>query len=206
MPIIEVLTVNVSDGFVKDPKVVYQLVNILKNVPGYITTYYGFQHEDKTKGYVLNVWETVGHHAALMQEPSYPEVVTAFSLMPAAPMPENTVMDHVAFAPYPVTALDAPITEMAVVTLKEGQDAKLLKEELANLAKALDVAKGAHPLCSFGASRQRPEHNVLLVGWDNIQIHNDSVYGPGGPTDVIARIKKLADVSVSHTAFTKAQF
>lgn len=37
MPLIEVLAVNVSDGFTKDPKVVYQLVNILKNVPGYIT-------------------------------------------------------------------------------------------------------------------------------------------------------------------------
>ncbi len=96
--------------------------------------------------------------------------MTAFSLMPAAPMPENTVMDHVAFAPYPVTALDAPVTEMAVVTLKDGQDAKLLNEELANLAKALDTAKGAHPPCSFGSSRQRPEHNVLLVGWDTIQV------------------------------------
>ncbi|KAF7422424.1 hypothetical protein PC9H_010580 [Pleurotus ostreatus] len=206
MPLIEVLAVNVSDGFTKDPKVVYQLVNILKNVPGYITTYYGFQQEDKTKGYVLNVWETYEHHAALMQEPNYPEVVTAFSLMPAAPMPENTVMDHVAFAPYPVTALDAPVTEMAILTLKEGQDAKVLNEELAKLAKALDAAKGAHPPCSFGASRQRPEHNVLLVGWDNVQAHLDSVYGPGGPTDVIERLGKLADVSFSHTAFTKVQF
>lgn len=105
-----------------------------------------------------------------MQEPNYPEVVTAFSLMPAAPMPENTVMDHVAFAPYPVTALDAPVTEMAILTLKEGQDAKVLNEELAKLAKALDAAKGAHPPCSFGASRQRPEHNVLLVGWENVQV------------------------------------
>ncbi|KAJ8518396.1 hypothetical protein ONZ45_g4504 [Pleurotus djamor] len=115
--------------------------------------------------------------------------------------PKSFIMSH--FETDPTIALEAPTTEVAFITLNDLKEKDALTTELDALNIVFQSVKGVHLPWALAFAREVPEKAFMLIGWDNAEAHIAAVYGPGGPTDIVDRIGKLAGLSVHHASFQK---
>ncbi|EPQ49812.1 hypothetical protein GLOTRDRAFT_134581, partial [Gloeophyllum trabeum ATCC 11539] len=117
LPVAELVLFTSSQAHQKDQGILGRSIDILNKTEGKIATYHGPEVEDPTNGYLFVLWQTLGHHKALMSGPTYPALVE--TLKPAVGGPFE--MLHINFTKDPTPALEAPVTEVALVTLKPGK-------------------------------------------------------------------------------------
>jgi len=167
-------------------------------VDGCLGLYHGITEEDKTTIFIFIVWETFEHHKALMDHPEYPGII---GLRPSF-VPDGVKMKHVQFIQDPFTALSAPITEIADMTLKEGKTKEDLAEVLAVSASNFEADAPYLP-AAWGESREEPGKGyVLIIGWNSSKEHLGIVAKPSYATP-IQNLVNTVDSKMFHVALKK---
>lgn len=120
------------------------------------------------------------------------------------------------------SALDAPVTEFATITLKEGANAAIVEDKLAKLitvAKGWGRARGNYG-GSWGPVVDEDGKYFFTLGWESfevwvlclpskgrtdavMQVFKQTVYSSPEAIDIIVGIKELADVEVQHASLSK---
>ncbi|KZT15565.1 hypothetical protein NEOLEDRAFT_1081990, partial [Neolentinus lepideus HHB14362 ss-1] len=191
------------EAYQKDQGVLKGLIEILDATDGKISTYHGPQIEDASQAYSfvctyafpslphrphpLPVWQSYEHHIALMNAPIYAKLIE--TLKPAMGGPFEMI--HVKFTKNPTPVLEAPVTEVAFITLKPGKT----KEQVAPLLDQL-TSRG---LSAWGPTIEKEDTLVLTFGWASVEEHTEVISkAPEEAKKVLASIKELADIKLAH--------
>ncbi|KZT28058.1 hypothetical protein NEOLEDRAFT_1239812 [Neolentinus lepideus HHB14362 ss-1] len=187
LPVIELVTFTSSEAYQKDQGVLKGLIEILDATDGKISTYHGPQIEDASQGYFFVLWQSYEHHVALMNAPVYAKLIE--TLKPAVGGPFEMI--HVRFTKNPTPVLEAPVTEVAFITLKPGKT----KEQVAPLLDQL-TSRG---LSAWGPTIEKEDTLVLTFGWASVEEHTEVISNaPEEAKQVLASIKELADIKLAH--------
>ncbi|KAI0654789.1 hypothetical protein C8Q70DRAFT_925142 [Cubamyces menziesii] len=207
LPTIEVVWKEATEAFRANPKdrsLVKESFDILSAQQGQLQKYFGVKHEDNATAYGIISWATMEDHQRLMDNKElYPVLgkATASWFKPDGP----PTMLHVRPTSEPYKAFEAPVTEIAWFTLKEGQSKSELEQLVDTLAKAIGAAGEAKGVYSpaWGPTVEKDNVLGLFIGWSSVQTHWDFVTSDKASADLIAKIKTIADVDLVHIPFTK---
>ncbi|KAG5652876.1 hypothetical protein H0H81_003239 [Sphagnurus paluster] len=144
-----------------------------------------------------SVWESYEHHMKLTQEPAYPEMIK--SIAPAVSGP--TDLQHVDFDEDATKALDAPATEVVVLTPKSGTAQEDFDAKIATLRESLNKEPACH-VVAVGESREKKGTWFMLIGWDSIEAHMD-VAAKDALKEIVKSFFAIADVDLVHTNLVK---
>lgn len=87
------------------------------------------------------------------------------------------VTPHIYFDVDLTNAFNAPFTEFASFTLKEGQSRDELLTVLKKMRTGIDqVFSLKHAPCALGKCVENPETFYLVAGWDNVAVSDGTVY------------------------------
>ncbi|EPQ53605.1 hypothetical protein GLOTRDRAFT_100664 [Gloeophyllum trabeum ATCC 11539] len=197
LPVAELVLFTSSEAYQNDQGVLGGLIDILNKTEGKIATYHGPEVEDPTKGYLFVLWQTLEHHKALMSGPTYPALVE--TLKPAVGGPFE--MLHINFTKDPTPALEAPVTEVALVTLKPGKT----KEEVGPLLhKLTGLPTPGIVLSTWGPTVEKEETLIIAAGWESVEAHKQASKGVSGEVaQLIASIRELVDIKITHGKLKK---
>lgn len=115
----------------------------------------------------LTVWETYEHHQRLMKHANYPDLLRVFK---PATIDEFDVQ-YVDFGVDPVAALEAPVTEIAILKPKMGASKNDFLSNFKNLSEKLIRAESCHSVI-WGESRGHGGSFIAVIGWDSIQVNS----------------------------------
>ena len=119
---------------------------------------------------LCQVWESFDHYKKLTESAGFPDLIE--SMKPAMAGPLQTL--HAEVKTDPTTALEAPVTEVTIVSIKEGKTF----EDVRPLGEALDASchllKGNHVPSSWGPVVQDVQKIGVAVGWDSVEV--SSIY------------------------------
>ncbi|ESK87592.1 hypothetical protein Moror_1950 [Moniliophthora roreri MCA 2997] len=199
MPVTEIAWFKSTKTYQNDHSLTAETARRLIQLDGLHEIYFGFQHEDPTIAYVLNIWESYGHYEAANKHESYAETFATFQ-----PALEGTFQDiSVVLAETPSIpklkeAVTAGITEIVVTQLKEGGAAVV-----PSLIEAIDASPHLFGH-SWGPVRGKEGEYVLVVGWASREAHSEAAR-TGKIPDVIERgAKTLSNARIAHAKFWKA--
>jgi hypothetical protein len=153
----------------------------------------------------------------LTESAEFPDLVE--SMKPAMAGPLHIL--HAEVKTDPTTALEAPVTEVTIVDIKEGTF-----EDIKPLGEAIDanahLLKGTHIPSSWGRSIQDCQKIGVAVGWDSVEVSSigsllswQSILNhlavqahaamPGIPpfSQIFAKMSELADLTTCHVKFKK---
>ncbi|KAJ7761592.1 hypothetical protein DFH07DRAFT_918321 [Mycena maculata] len=199
MPTVQIGTFPVSEAFLSKPEIFKAPLDVIKTSDGHISSFYGSQVEDGKTGYFVSVWESYEHHQKLIGEPSYANLIEALKPAAAGKLDRN----HFNVTGDADTALSSPAVEFVVFTLKADSSADKLVPLLEDLAKALNIATGAHPPCMWGQSIENKSKYLLIVGWDTVAAHWEAVKEGTDLHKIVVSITGQADLTIGHSHITK---
>ncbi|EMD34351.1 hypothetical protein CERSUDRAFT_117230 [Gelatoporia subvermispora B] len=199
LPCVEIAWAGSADAYRENPadiSLVQPALDILKRFPGIVKVYHGLQTEDQKDCYIYNVWETLGHHEALQKHPEEYPALRAAVLKFWGTHPRIL---HVQPTSEPYAALGAPVTELALFTLKPGQSKEKL-EELASLLTGGAPREGTGLIDAvWGPVVERSDMVGLILGWTSVEAHWKLVTTDPGAIDLLKQIREIADIEVTHT-------
>ncbi|KAG5638727.1 hypothetical protein H0H81_010710 [Sphagnurus paluster] len=143
----------------------------------------------KTDGMILFSYED---HMKLAQDPSYPGMISPLTLAMSGP----TDVQHVDFDEDGTKALDAPATEIVLLTLKPDTALADLHSRLKNLKDTVEKVPTCHAV-AVGESRDKNGTWFILMGWDSIQAHKDVAAKPEFQ-EIGKSLFAIADVNPVH--------
>ncbi|KAI8999032.1 hypothetical protein BD414DRAFT_512575 [Trametes punicea] len=206
LPTIEVVYKPATEAFRANPRdasLVKPAFDILSAQKGQLQKYYGLQHEDQTTAYAIIAWQELEDHYKLMNDAeTYPRLGEAVKGFFHPSARQNMV--HVRPTAEPYKAFEAPVTEIAWFTLKEGASKGDLEQQVDALTKAINAA-GPSSGVVFGAWGPTVENDnlvALFIGWHSVEAHWNTVKDKTF-SDMIAKISTIASVEVMHVPLTK---
>jgi hypothetical protein len=114
----------------------------------------------------LTEWETVEHHRNVMKQESYREVMKSINPL----FTGELKMEHIPLDKSPIAALSAPVTEVAILTLKPGKSKAELMAAIVPAAAEVSKLRGLHPPIVYGCPVENENKVVALLGWDSVQV------------------------------------
>ncbi|CDO68872.1 hypothetical protein BN946_scf185000.g15 [Trametes cinnabarina] len=206
LPTIEVVWKQATEAFRADPKNrehVKSAFDILSAQKGQLQKYFGVQHEDRATAYAIIAWAELDDHYKLMNDAeTYPRLGEATKSFFEPSSPSNMV--HVRPTAEPFKAFEAPVTEIAWFTLKEGHSKSDLEQQVDALTKTILAGGPANGVVSgaWGPTVEKDSVIGLFLGWTSVEAHwnavKDKTIG-----DMIAKIQTIASVEVIHIPLTK---
>ncbi|KAF8428052.1 hypothetical protein L210DRAFT_3564460 [Boletus edulis BED1] len=189
----EILIFEASDGFRNDPGLVIPAFDVALKAKGVQSpVYYGKQIEEpSTWGYLILNWDEYESHKALIDGPTYPDVIAG--LKSSIGGSARTEMYHVKFAS-PTIALEMPVTEVAILSLKAPENRAALVDILTKLSEASEKR------FVFGQTREDENKYVLIAGWPTVEAHQEI---SAKPEVAAAREKLLSLANKEHAYHTK---
>ncbi|KAN0079819.1 hypothetical protein V8E55_009385 [Tylopilus felleus] len=158
------------------------------NAPGY----YGIQIENPTTGYIIIHWDSHEIHKAFASHPSFPAINEAFK----PSLGGNVVIYDVSFSA-PTVALEKPVTEILVLSLKAPEN----REAVVDILTKFSEASGK--MLVFGQTCQDENKYVVLGGWPTVEAHWETATKP----EVSAALDKLHSLAnkehLYHTSLSK---
>ncbi|KAI0350210.1 hypothetical protein OH77DRAFT_1514494 [Trametes cingulata] len=209
LPTIEVVHKRATEAFRANPKdasLVKDAFDILSAQKGQLQKYYGLEHEDKETAYAVIAWEELEDHYRLMKDAeTYPRLGAATSTFFDSTQPGKETMLHVRPTSEPYKAFEAPVTEIAHFTLKEGKSKSELEELVDTLAKAVNAAGDSEGAvyAAWGPTVEKDNLVVLFIGWTSVEAHWNAVQNNKTLSDLVSKGKSLADIQLVHVAFSK---
>jgi len=201
-PVVEILKAKATDAWRTDGvKSVQGVVDILKKTPGFLSVHAGTESQDPSYWYAFIVWESVQRHQALIDNKDvYPQLME--SLLKGAS--EIAYMFHAGFdLNGPDAALNAPITEIAVWTLKEGTDKKKFSETLNSLITRAASKEGKVYPGGWGPVVEDEKKFAILLGWNSLEEFKAIVGADEKIQELIGELRELADIDLKHVVLTK---
>ncbi|KAI0373280.1 hypothetical protein BV20DRAFT_963120 [Pilatotrama ljubarskyi] len=210
LPTLEIVHKRATEAFRANPKdasLVKPAFDILSAQKGQLQKYYGVEHEDKETAYAVIAWEELEDHYKLMNDKeTYPRLREATKGFFDASQPGKEAMLHVRPTSEPYKAFEAPVTEIAYFTAKEGKSKSEIEELVDALAKAMNAAGQSEGVfhAAWGPSVEKDNVVVLFIGWTNVEAHWNAVQTNKTLSEIVAKCRATADVHLIHVAFTKA--
>jgi len=163
-PTTEILIFEASNEFRNDPRLAIPAFElVLKNVGVHAPVYYGKQVEDpSTRGYIFLNWDSYEAHKAVMNAPSYQAILEA--LKPSLSASGKAEMYHVQFSA-PTIALEKPVTEVVVLTLKAPENRATVVDILSKFSEASEKT------LVFGQTCEDENKYILIGGWPTVEAH-----------------------------------
>ncbi|KAI0056116.1 hypothetical protein BV25DRAFT_1832582 [Artomyces pyxidatus] len=187
-----------SEAYLSNPSIIQPVFGYLKASKGINEIYQGLQTEQPNI-YVINTWDELKDHQNLIEDK---ENYSALGVHTARTRSENSEESivHAIFLEDPRGAFGAPVTEIAHITPKEGVAPGAVEEVLvAILGWRSDpdvVVRGG----AYGRLVEKPETFVLVLGWDTVEDHINTVTA-GAPEQVVAKLKSVGLVELVHVKF-----
>ncbi|OCH89086.1 hypothetical protein OBBRIDRAFT_40125 [Obba rivulosa] len=198
LPCIEIVSAVSTDAYREDPVGVSQpAFSIIKNAEGAIKIYHGLQSEEAKGVYLYVVWETLDHHRKFQADATeYPKLIEkTSSIWGAAPR-----ILHVHPTTDPYAALAAPVTELALLTIKPGQS----KEALLDIVKKLttDGTPGEKGFVSavYGTVAESDDTIALIAGWESVEAHWKLVTTDPEAVALLTQMRSIATPEIAHAA------
>ncbi|KAG2119398.1 hypothetical protein DEU56DRAFT_836309 [Suillus clintonianus] len=165
IPTTEIIIFETSEEFRKDPSILSPGFDIVSKVDGaQMPVYCGLQIENPTTGYLFLNWDSLAHHQALIESPSYGSLLE--TLKPAFGGPMK--MYHVIFNDHPI-AFKQPVTEVLRITLKDPSH----RAEVSDiLSKISDMTK---KMLVFGPTLENENEIILVGGWESVEVGVDII-------------------------------
>jgi quinol monooxygenase YgiN len=138
--------------------------------------YYGLEAENPKIGVTFVNWDSYEQHQAIVHTPAFAKLVASAAPALAAPYK----LYHVRFSA-PTIALNYPVTEVAILTLKAPENRAGVVAILSGIAKA------TNNLYAFGLTRGDDNKYVAICGWESVEAHRKAVSNPESQE----RLKKL---------------
>ncbi|OSC96598.1 hypothetical protein PYCCODRAFT_1440928 [Trametes coccinea BRFM310] len=206
IPTIEVVWKRATDAFCANPKdaeLVKPAFDILSAQKGQLQKYFGIQHEDQATAYAVIAWQELEDHLRLMNDKeTYPRLGEATKTFfdPSA----SQSMVHVRPLSEPFKAFEAPVTEIAWFTLKDGQSKNDLEQRVDALMKAILAGGPSNGVVSgaWGPTVEKDSLIGLFLGWQSVEAHWEAVKDKT-ISDMIAQIQTIASVDLIHIPLTK---
>lgn len=114
-------------------------------------------------------WETIEHHKAFMADKEQSPKMLQGLFQVAK---EMVFMTHVTFSGDLIPVLDAPVTEFAVWTLKEGADRAAFQKDLAALHEQLKREIPSEEMIDggWGPSVEDEKKFIFGLGWHSLEV------------------------------------
>jgi len=196
MPITEFVTFKASEAYIADSAVIQPAVKLLAEHEGVLSVFTGFEVEDPTVGYLFVVWEKLEHHEKLMQDSSYPTILSTLAAAQSGP---PLSMLHFDMTDDPTKGLTAPVTDLTYMTLKEGKTKADVEPFFATFAWIADLGRGFH----HGQCVEKPELFVVLMGWASIEAHMEAGKAPEFAA-LVGDALAVMDIHVKHAKIHKS--
>jgi len=201
-PVVEIVSFHSVKSYRDDPaKALAGFVDVIKKLDGHVATYHAPEVEDDTKAYLIIEWKSYEHHKAIMESPSYSNIVA--SLRPAL----STFVDpaikavHVDFDKDPSAAFGAPATEMASFALNDPSKKAIAVENLKLLA---DTYMKGSIMKAWGPTVEDENLFMVAVGWVNIAAHYEAkLTMPEEAKKAVAVLYDICTVKFNHAHFVK---
>ncbi|KAF8835839.1 hypothetical protein BDN67DRAFT_1072219 [Paxillus ammoniavirescens] len=161
----------------------------VQNPPCYI----GSQIENVKTGSPFSIdWDSYEGHQAVMNHPSYPEVIGIVRPFPGA----EVQIYHVQFLAQTV-ALEKPVTEVLVLTLKAAENRAAVVDILSKISEA------SQKNLVFGQTIEDENKYIVVGGWPTVEAHWETVTKP----DAVAALTKLYSLTTrNHLYHTKLEY
>jgi len=168
---------------------------VLKKQNGLVKIRSGLQVEDDTVLCWVLDWESLEYHQAFMASDVYKPFVAGLRQFS-----QSSSMVHVTFEPASEASqvFGAPVTEIAVVTMKPGVDGAKLEHGFPAMQGVIKdpQTKGAHGVVC-GVTVESPDQYVIASGWDSVEAHITAI-APPSAQEVLKHAFMLADFDVKH--------
>ncbi|KAF8158085.1 hypothetical protein B0H34DRAFT_440813 [Crassisporium funariophilum] len=202
MPVVELVNFLASEALLANNDLTAEPMKAFGKVEGCLSVHFGPQVEDKKTAYMMVAWETLEHHIAFTKSAVYPELMKA--LGPAVGGPLD--VKHVHYNEDTTNALQAAVTEITTVKLKEGKSFEGdLKPIIDVISEKAPLAKGGNPPVAFGEYVETPGVYSMLIGWDSLEAHGEVVKQEPF-AKLIPNLFATGDLTICHVVFKKLQF
>ncbi|KAF9485232.1 hypothetical protein BDN70DRAFT_681647 [Pholiota conissans] len=168
MPMVEFVWWPGTDAFLSDlENVISATVAHISSAPGCLRIFYGLEEEDRTKFWMIVVWQSHAHHQAMMDSPDY-------ALMVGRLRPYfggELKMNHVEFVHGEGPAFGAPITTISFLKSTKDSGGDEVDETLKSLTKS-SGAVGA----TWGQTQEDASLKIGIFGSEMDESHPSSSF------------------------------
>ncbi|EPQ53600.1 hypothetical protein GLOTRDRAFT_139783 [Gloeophyllum trabeum ATCC 11539] len=196
LPVAELVTFTSTEAYQKDQSVLGGLLDLLSKAEGRISTFHGPEVEDPSRAYLFVLWHAIEQRIAFTNGPL---AANREILKPAFGGPPEMV--HVHFVQDPTPAFDAPVTEVAVITIKPGHT----KEQVGPLLDQLtNFRTEGLTLSTWGPMVEREDTLYIAAGWESLEAHQKSYESASEEfMKVITAIRDRAELKITHGKLRK---
>ncbi|CCM05036.1 uncharacterized protein FIBRA_07238 [Fibroporia radiculosa] len=193
LPIIEIIHGKAIDAVTADPwnkAIVGPALDIVGNAPGSLKIYRGLQTEEPKHLYVYVAWTELQAHKNFQADPvNYPEVGKRVGSF----MVSDRDMFHVEPSADPYKALNAPVTELALLTPRPGYTKENVAEKVKTLVESPHSLQEDLGLISafWGPVVEKENTLALIVGWKSVEAQRGIFAVP----QVAALLKACSEVA-----------
>ncbi|KII84623.1 hypothetical protein PLICRDRAFT_46004 [Plicaturopsis crispa FD-325 SS-3] len=199
MTVTEILTFPTSEAYRTDQSIVKPFAEAIVGSPGLISIHHGLQIEDPAVGYLFVIWESLEAHQALRNSPAQGPLLATLKPLFAGP-PISVI--HAKFGADPTAALNAPVTELVVSTLKEGSSFEAISDILTKMAYTeLPTILGG----AYGPAVEIERTFMMVAGWESVEAHREvgKVLTPD-KLELLGALRAQGDSVVRHSKLSKA--
>ncbi|KAI0808922.1 hypothetical protein BC629DRAFT_1075150 [Irpex lacteus] len=148
--------------------------DILNKADGHFSSYFGTEVQDPEKFYGAILWETVGHHKALLDNKdvaptmakSIGQIAAKFEFVQHTFLSTST----------PEDSLNAPITEFVFWDLKEDTDKEEFKGLLSELIDKILASDAVKNRGGWGSVVENDRRFAVVLGWNSKEVHARSSF------------------------------
>jgi len=200
LPCIEIVSAASSNAYREDPSnisTIQPALNIIKNADGAIRIYHGLEAEEAKRAFGYIAWQTLEDHKKFQEDATeYPKLKQNLSnIWGAAPR-----VLHVQPTADPYPAFAAPVTELALLTLKPGESKDALVDILQKLTTRGTPGENGYITALYGTIVERDDMFALIAGWNSVEDHWKLVTTEPEAIALLTQMRQLVDVEVSHAA------
>ncbi|KAM5542616.1 hypothetical protein V8D89_003577 [Ganoderma adspersum] len=194
-PATEAFRTNPRDTALTDP-----ILEVLKFCQGMISATFGLQHDDKKSAHIAVVWHSLADHKALMNDRA--KYMKCGEALQSILDPLAINMFHCAFNSEPYKALEAPVTEIATITLNNGADKDTLEELVEELSHAVNISppESGAVSAAWGPSVEKDDVFFLIIGWTSVDARHALVNAWPEIVEIIKKIEAIGTLEDLHVA------
>ncbi|KAE9401106.1 hypothetical protein BT96DRAFT_992465 [Gymnopus androsaceus JB14] len=187
-----------SESFVKDRAQFNEALAKIATVDGHVSSFWGLQvsEEGAKMGYIIAVWESTEHYKRFTTSEIFNQT---FAILKTAAASEITRYQFTAVTGTPLPALQAEITELAVVKPKAGVSASAVTEATNRVTNTFNAH--GHP-AALGQSVNGDEVYLIVVGWPSVTESLANVKGEPFAS-LLVDFLSVADLERTHAVLDK---
>ncbi|OSX65718.1 hypothetical protein POSPLADRAFT_1132813 [Postia placenta MAD-698-R-SB12] len=189
----EIIHIKINDAFHEKPELHKELREGAA-YGGLLHQSYGLGLEDPTQLH----WILHFDQGFLPKDFTWPEKYGNFRQKISGITASDTVSYFVPLDAFPSKITSAPVTEIAIMTLKDDVSIEQYKSIADKMIASAKQAPGVHDAC-YGITEADPHRAYVFVGWDSIDAQHKWA---NGEPDIIAALKQcLAGLEMIHVKF-----